>query len=811
VGLGGHRAPSEQRFGDVLRRYRTLAGLTQEALAERAGLSRRGIADLERGARNFPYPDTARRLAEALDLDSINRAAFMAACQRGRGGDLRSRYTLPIEPAPIVGRQAELDEAGRLGAAARLLTLTGPAGIGKSRLALELAHRTESAYRDGAVAVDLAPVLDDALVPITVAAALGAKLAPDRSAAECVREHVHARDVLLVLDNCEHLVAACAQLVDLLLRDAREVRVLTTSREPLRIQGEVVWVVPPLTSEDAAALLSGRALAAGAAAFTSDELRLIRDVCSRLEGIPLAIQLAAARVPALGVGQVAELLGDRFGFLAGGSRIDPPRHRTLRAALDWSYQLLDPTEQRVMARLAAFVGGWNLEEARDVCAQGDISHIAVVEALEGLIEKSVVGVEDETGERRYRFLETVREYAAERLEGGGDAGPTRDRHAAHFLALAEVGASSRLGIRYPGDPVRLRFEHANLRAALQWLLDSGKLDDGLRLCQALSGFWLSQGFLLEGESWFARFLDGADGPPSAAIAAGLCSWGRLAEYAGDLDRALERFDQSKSVSSALQELTVWARACCGIGDLALHRGDYAQALDLFNSAAEAAHRVESPPEEAQALLGLGRVTSLMGDPQLSMLWMDQALTLLRRLGDRWGVAYVLNERGQQARRDGQLDEARALLEECHVLWRQSGTRMGERAAIMNLALVSLDLGAVRRAAELARESLELTRGIGDDASTTPVRCIEIAAQTLCALGALPTATLLTAAATGRRTALGVPRPPIEQPEIFRLVEVVREGLDGPAFEAAWTTGLDLPINVALDLAVTDLTRSLQGR
>ena len=810
MGQRGDGARGEQRFGDVLRHYRAVAGLTQEGLAERAGLSRRGIADLERGARRFPYPDTARRLADALDLDSTNRALFMLASRSERSGDLWPRYTLPLEPAPIVGRQAELREAGRLAAAGRLLTLTGPPGIGKSRIAFELAHRTESEYRDGAVAVDLAPVPDDTFVSVTVATALGARMTPGRAAAEIVREHVHARQLLLVLDNCEHLVSACAQVADAMLRDAPDVRILITSRESLRIHGEVVWAVPPMTAEDAAALLTREALAAGASAFTSDELESIRDLGARLEGVPLAIQLAAARVPALGVAQVAKLLDDRLGFLAGGSRVDPPRHRTIRAALDWSFHLLDPAEQMVMARLAVFVGGWSLEAAQDVCGQGEISDIAVMEALEGLVEKSVVGVEDTTGDRRYRFLETVREYASERLEAANEVASTRDRHAAYFLAILEVDASTRLGIRYPGDPVRLRLEHANLRAALQWLLDTGRFDAGLSLCQAVSGFWLSQGFLVEGEEWFARFLDRPDLSLSSEVAAGLCSWGRLSEYAGDLDGALERFQRSRTVSSDLGDLTVWARACCGLGDLALHHNDYAQALDVFTAAAEAAHTVGSTPEEAQALLGLGRVTSLMGDAQLSKVWMERALTLLRQLGDRWGVAYVLNERGQQALREGEPERARTLLEECHVLWRQSGTRMGERAAIMNLALVSLELGAIHRATELALESLELTREIGDDASTTHVRCIEIGAQTLGALGARSTAVLLTAAATQRREALDAPRPPIEQPEISRLLDRVSQGLDRPAFEAAWTSGLALPINIAIDLAVTELTSGMQA-
>ena len=792
----------------VLRRYRALAGMSQEVLAQEAGLSRRGIADLERGARNSPYPDTARRLADALKLSSADREEFMAACHRTAKG-AAARYSLPIEPSPIVGRQGELADLAGLAGTSRLLTLTGPAGVGKTRLALELAGELEAMYRDGAVLVDLAPVADGSLVSATVAATLGVIPAPGQPAAERVREHLHSLQILLVLDNCEHLVTACAEWADGVLRDAADLRILATSREPMRIHGETVWVVPRLTTADAVALLSRRAHAAGAPAFTRGEADVVNQVCGRLEGLPLAIELAAAHIPALGVAQVADLLADRLDFLAGGGRVAPPRHRTLRAALDWSFTLLDTTEQRVMTQLASFNGGWNLDAARDVCADGDISRAAVVRALEGLVEKSVVAVEEGGGERRYRFLEIIREYAGERLAGAADAETTRDRHARYFLTVAEAGAATRLGIRYPRDVARLRIENGNLRAALRWLLEGERLDAGLELCQALSGFWLSQGFLLEGEEWFERFLDRTGRRSSPAVAAGLYSWGRLAEYAGDLDRALELIETSRSMSSTLDDLTVWSRACCGLGDLVLHHGKYAEALELYESAAEAADSAGSVPEKAQALLGLARVTGLMGDPQQSMSWLEQALTLERQLGDRWGVAYVLNEMGLQARRAGRLDQALTLLEECHVLWRQTGTRMGERSVVMNLALVMLELGLVQRAAELARNSLELSLEIGDTGSTASVRCIEIAAQALGGLGEVATAVRVIAAATERRSQLGAPRPSMEETEILQLLGGSRERLGGSEFEAAWSCGLDLAIRDAVDLAAEELTRRLE--
>jgi transcriptional regulator with XRE-family HTH domain len=371
----------------LLRRYRVLAGLSQEALAERAGISRRGIADLERGARRFPYPDTASRLAAALELSGAERAAFMAAC-RPRLARSTRRYTLQVEPSPFVGRQRELAEISQLLAGSRVLTLTGTGGIGKTRIALELAHQLESEYADGAVFIDLAPIHDAALVPQAVAATLGVSARPGESVTDSVRQHLQHRRVLLVLDNCEHVVAACAQLADVLIRASSSLQLVITSREPLRIHGETVWVVPPLAADESVALFTEHAQAAAAATnLTSTDIDLIGEICSRLEGIPLAIELAAGRVPALGVAQVADLLVDRLDFLSRGSRLESPRHQTLRAALDWSYNLLDSSEQRLFARLAVFAGGWNLDAARAVCATGDVSSHAVLDGLVGLVDK----------------------------------------------------------------------------------------------------------------------------------------------------------------------------------------------------------------------------------------------------------------------------------------------------------------------------------------------------------------------------------------------------------------------------------------
>jgi predicted ATPase/DNA-binding XRE family transcriptional regulator len=804
-------AEGQDRFGSLLRRYRALAGLSQEALAERAGISRRGIADLERGARRFPYPDTAFRLAAALELSGVERATFMAAC-RPRPTASTRRYALQIEPSPLVGRQRELAEISQLVAGSRVLTLTGTGGIGKTRVALELAHQLESEYADGAVFVDLAPVHDAALVPQAVAAALGVSAKPGESITVSVRQHLQPRQVLLVLDNCEHVVAACAHLADGLIRASSSLQLVVTSREPLRIHGETVWVVPPLAADESAALFTQRAQAAAAATnLTAADIEMIGEICSRLEGIPLAIELAAVRVPALGVANVADLLADRLDFLSRGNRLDSPRHQTLRGALDWSYNLLDSSEQGLFSRLAVFASGWNLDAARAVCASGDVPSHVVLDGLVGLVDKSLVSAEEVGGRRRYRFLETIREYAIERLAASGDSDQTRARHASYFCAIAEEAAVTRLGVRYPGDVARVHLEHANMSAALHWLLEKSMLEQGLGLCQALSGFWLAQGFLREGEEWMARFLAHPEDVSSHALADGLHAWGRLAEYAGAMDRARERFERSRSTSLEHRDATVLARALCGLGDVGLHHGSYGEALDLFRQALDAAHAADSVPETAQALLCLGRAASLLGDDQRSSAWLEQALTIERRLADRWGVAYALNELGQQARQAGQLEKAQALLEECHVLWRQTGTRMGERAAIMNLALVTLERGAIMRSAELACESLELSHEMRDDGSATTVRCIEIASQILVALDSTRTAVGLVATATIHRDVLGAPRPAAEQPEINRVLRCARGALGDSAFDAAWHRGQDLYINEAVDLAASTLITLVDTR
>lgn len=810
-------ATNQESFGSQLRRHRTIAGLSQEALAARAGLSRRGIADLERGARRTPYPDTARRLADALALRGSALTSFMAASRPAVSAG-PTRHALGVEPSPIIGRRAELAELLELSAGTRLLTLTGSGGIGKTRLALELAHRSEADYADGTVVVDLAPVADEA--GVIEAIAVGLALGPPRviPRLEQVGTYVRDRQLLIVMDNCEHLIAASARVTDLLLRSSSGLRMLITSREALRLLGESVWPVPGLRQDDAVALFVERAggsslnASQGAQPGARPLIDTIDAMCRHLEGIPLAIELAAARVRVLGVQHVAEHLSDRLGFVSG-HRLDPPRHQTLRAALDWSYALLSADEQRLLSRLAVFGGGWTLEAAEIMGAEGKgepATSTSVVDSLTGLIDKSLVLVQDVDGHRRFRFLETVREYALEILEATAEATRVHDRQVRYLQVLAAEGSFTRVGLRYPGDVRKIRVELANFRGALRWLLAEERFADGLDLCLAMSGFWLGQGYLREGQAWFDAFMAEPERIGPDVLAAGLHARGRLAEYDGALDMARDLYEQSRRASLEHGNPLVAARAACGLGDIALHHGDYLEAAELFGEALASARAARSESEMAHAMLSLGRAADLCGEPEQARNWLEQALERERLLGDRWGVAYALHVLAGLARQAAELQRAQVLLEEAHVLWRQAGTKMGERATVMDLALVTVELGSRELASAQACEALQLCVQLGDSHSSTAVRAVEIAAQVLSGQNESSVLVRLLALAAVRRAELSAPRPAGEEAEIRVLLAAAQAALGADAYEAAWAAGSDLELPTAIDLALQRLSAATRA-
>jgi predicted ATPase/DNA-binding XRE family transcriptional regulator/Tfp pilus assembly protein PilF len=800
------QANARAGFGGLLRQFRAAAGISQEGLAERAGLSRRGIADLERGARNFPYGDTIRRLADALGLTPEERAALLAAGTRHPSPEPEKRSTLPIELSSLVGREREISEIQLVLKSGRLLTLTGAAGIGKTRLAVEVAHRLADQHAHGAAFIDLAPLNDPGLVPHAAALALGVREQNDRSTLDTLQEELEPREMLVVIDNCEHVLDASARLVDRLVRSCPRLRILATSREGMRIHGETVWVVPTLRREEATELFIERAQAAGAhVEWSENDTELVAEICRRLDGIPLAVELAAARVTSLGLAQISERLAERLRLLSRGSRLDSPRHQTLRAAIDWSYALLQEHERQLLERLSVFAGGWSAEALAPVCGSDLADSDEILDVLVGLVEKSLVMVDQRDGTGRYRLLETIREYATERLEASGEAALVRRRHAAYFRSLLETGAAIRRGVWYAPDMDLVRREHDNIRAALGALLALGDFDDGLSFCRALGGFWLGQGYLNEGDEWLRRFLEHAESMPWDALAEGRYTAGRVAEYRGAFNLAHDDLVESLRLARENSSANHEVRALFGLASVATHIGDYARARAYFEEGLARERDDSILPDISEALVSLAHIESMEGESQLAVAHFEQAINIQRQLGDAWGQAYVLNDLAQYARSNHELERAQTLEEEAHALWLQSGSRMGQRAALLNLSVITFERDDLRRARELIQQTLRLCQEIAD-ASATTVRCVEVASEILQASAASETVVRLEAAASAQRLALRAPMPPNERAERERTQQAVAKALPEDVYADAWKVGEQLSIRDAVELALSELMK-----
>ncbi|MBV9357815.1 MAG: helix-turn-helix domain-containing protein, partial [Chloroflexi bacterium] len=525
-------------FGERLRDHRRAAGLTQEELAEQAGLSPRSISELERGGAHIPRRDTVALLARALGLVGAERDAFGAAVERRRGArpvratvertsidegppDASGKHNLPRLLTSFVGRQEELHELAPVLAAAPLLTLVGAGGVGKTRLAHELVRQQGASYPDGSWLVELAGLADASLVPGAVATALGLQDVHARQMTSVLTEYLHDRQLLLVLDNCEHLVSACAELVAHLLRACPQLRILATSREPLAIAGEITWRVMPLPLPDAGQSLDVGELTRVPAAqlfverahavnntlvITPANAAALARICHSVDGIPLALELAAARSRLLTLDELAERLEHDPGVLRASDRAGLPQHRTIRATIDWSHDLLGPEEQMLLRRLSVFAGGWTLDMAVAVCTGGDIAPEAVLDLLAQLVDKSLVLMDGAGPVTRYRLLEPIRQYAVERLEASSEASVYRARHAETLLALAQTAFDSLAGPDELTVLSRLEVDHDNLRTALRWALVQGETARALRSSSALFRFWESRGHFQEGGNWLEQAL-----------------------------------------------------------------------------------------------------------------------------------------------------------------------------------------------------------------------------------------------------------------------------------------------------------------
>jgi predicted ATPase/transcriptional regulator with XRE-family HTH domain len=864
--------PPELAFGSELRRLRVREGLTREGLAERAQLSVATLAALEVGQRRRPYPHTAVALADALGLIAAERKLFVelavAIPQRAQGvaqAPMRTRpeprSRLPVPPTTLIGREADIAAASALldpaQCRARLLSLVGSAGVGKTRLAISVARALVDAFADGVFFVDLAPVNDPQLVAATIARALDLRESDGRTSHELVLEHLNGRQVLLVLDNFEHLLAAAPFLADLLQGCAR-VALLVTSRTTLRLRGEQRFPVLPLptpadepdvadaiTDVPAVRLFVERAQAVAADfALDDDNMRAVAAICRRLEGVPLAIELAAARVGLLTPETLLQRLNRCLALLTHGAADLPIRQQTLHTALAWSHDLLAPDAQVVFRRLAVFAGGWTIAAAEAVCAESVLGADAVLNELQVLADHSLVvrSAGSASDDPRFGMLETIREFALDRLEASGELGAVRERHFNWCLAYAEAAERELRGPRQHDVLSRLGFEADNMRSALTWSLSqlhsrarTPHPDAALRLGAALARAWSVRGQSVEGCAWLEKLLAAShsDEPTrdprhtSAVRARALMGLAWLYGDHGQFVRGQECTQESLVLFRAAGDERGMATALLNLGHLADYRGDTEQALALFADSAEHARAAGEQSQLGEALGWVARSLYRKGDIAAARATLLEGTSLLEASGDIARLAGTLFIQGTiEAEQNNSLAAESALIRSTD-LYQRAGDRVGETKAIGWLGYVALSRGdypaarayltqcvrwgrdeglndlpkwlyAVSRlwraegqpdeAWSSVREGLALHQQMGCPAPA--VRGLEIAAGILAtrSRAADELAIRVLGAAEAKRRAISVGVPLAEHPEYTCDVALVRNHVSPEDFARAWNDG-----------------------
>jgi predicted ATPase/class 3 adenylate cyclase len=718
VGLEVHRAAriaSAGHGGQVLL-SRTTAELVGSDLPADVRLVDRG----EHRLKDLAHPE---RLFQALATDL--QADFPP---------LRSLDTmpnnLPRQLTSFVGRERVLEALTAALGAASLVTLTGPGGVGKTRLAIHAAAEVLDKFEGGVWLAELGTITDETLVLPTIATALAVPERPGAPLLDTVSDHVRARTVLLVLDDCEHVVDATARIADSLLRVCAEMRILATSREPLGIGGEQLFPVPSLSLPDAAGRPSPQAVAeteagrlfevrarAVAPDFRIDDRTAtgVLQICRRLDGIPLAIELAAARVRSMPVEQIATRLDDRFRLLSGGSRTALPRHQTLRAAIDWSHELLPDPERAVLRRLSVFAGGFSVEAAEAVATGAEVESYDVLDLLTRLVDKSLVLVDDSAAEGGYRLLETIREFARERLVASGEAAIASRRHRDWYLRLVEQAMPE---FFRGGEPAawleRFDREHDNLRAALRWSVDEpGGGQTALRLAAGLWRFWEIRGHLGEGRAWLSQALAMNDGGASETMANALTGISILASMQGDVPAAVGYLEEGLTVARRLGDQNAIAYALSNLANTTIQVGAFDRARELYEETLEINRRNDDWRGEAITTVHLADVVDRLGDYPGARSLYETAAGMFRARGDDWGTAFALGQFAQTAVANADRPAAKEAADTAVALYRNVGDGRGVARTLTFMADLAAGDGDLARAVDLHRESLRLREGLGD--------------------------------------------------------------------------------------------------
>jgi predicted ATPase/DNA-binding XRE family transcriptional regulator len=812
-------------FADLLRRRRLAAGLSQEALAERAGLSIRAISDLERGVRRAPYRETVRLISDALALDTIERAALEAAITRGRGPRVPSTQlthtfglSIPAEVSALIGREHDVaDLLSRIRRRdSRLITLSGPPGIGKTRLALAVASRLVDEMADGVVFVGLAPISDARLVPTSIMQALGLAEAGKQPSVLRIQDALRAKRLLLLLDNFEHVIDA-APVVSELLTDCPDVVILVTSRATLRLRGEQEYPVPPLAlpggngaiarepnleslaTSPAVELFIQRVQAAQPHfVLTRSNAASVVEICQRLDGLPLAIELAAARCKVLTPQGVLTRLEHRLDLLNFGARDAPARQQTLRAAIEWSYNLLSLSEQILFRRIGVFIGGCSLTAVERVCNADGALGGDVLDVVTALIDQSLVQQHEGVGgEPRLLMLETLREYSVEQLHAAGERQPLERWHAAYTLALTDE-AERHL---YGGDRGpwldRLNEEQDNIRATLRWSLAHDDPEAGLRLVGSL-WLWFQRRLLIEGRQWTEDFLALTEvRRNTSARARALFAAGHFAWLQGDVRIMRSRIEEAISIGRKQADETVLGRALPFLG-LSID-DDHETARQLAVEGVEYCRRFGGTWDLALALTNLGRIEATWGHDDNARQPLTEATTLFRALGDTWLLALPLTSLGAIEHRSGHRAEAQAAFAEALPCFRSVEDRRNTTQVMTNLGHVALADGEVDRARAIFAESLIFGQVHGDGFNVPA--CLRGLSGVALARGNVSRAVRLAGAADTLTAATGSTRWPAERLGGPAGNNDLQSKLGEQEFVTEWESGQRMSLKQAIDEAL----------
>jgi len=760
---------------------------------------------------------------------------------------------LPQQLTQFIGREAELRQLTTLlrtqdtsgpEHSTRLLTLTGAGGAGKTRLSVQAGAELLESYPDGVWLVELAETTDGSLIPQDVATALGLREESGRGLNDTLRDYLRERTALLLFDNCEHLIAACARLAEMLLRACPNLRILATSREPLNIAGETVWRIPSLSLPAESVLITPETVQASEAVrlfvdrvrsvvpefpVTAQNAPAIARITRRLDGIPLALELAAARVKSLTVEQIDIRLSDRFRLLTGGTRTSLPRQQTLRALIDWSYDMLSLQEKALLARLSVFAGGWTLEAAENIGVSTllsaadlpesgawptevvepeiviDIEDWEILDLLSALVDKSLVLVEDGQGSLRYRMLESIREYGRMRLRESGEEAAFRYRHQ---LFIGRVAKEADRGLNSPRQAEwldRLETEHGNIRAALDFCLESeGGAEAAGLLCAYLQQFWWLHGHYSEGQEYFQAVLARPDWQaPSKTRGQVLNGAGVIAWMQGDLANAREYYEQSLAIRRALNDLYGVSAALNNLGNLLRTQGEYARAQELYEESLAIDRASGDRINVAIGLLSLGNVAAVRGDMQKARIAYEECLAIEEEIQDQKTLAMCLLNLSHVEFSAQSFEAARAYCERSLAVQRTLGNANGIMMALGQLGSILAEKGDGEVAYRAFAECLPLCLTLGNTyGSLQALEAVGVAAQRV---GNPEIAVRCLAAVAALRTQLGFPAEPFNLQASDNASSTLRTQLGTSQFETLWNEGATLTLDAALNLALQETT------